>query len=249
MVHFNGLRRLNRNYLFLLIASLAISCQSSIVGWRTNKTPEVKHFVKGSKTVVYIPMSHLGKKSFFEGTKKIIDSLRKDGFTIYREGLTFEERTDSLSKVVLRKKLRSLLGETLTASYDDPNNKSTPKWYRSGKFEAQGLENIGLSASDPIVDVTYQELIAAHEKENQTIILTACDSATDLMDKYDCKKNKNTGSFFYAVYEFREKNLFDEVTNAKDDKIAIVYGRAHFKFFYPLMRDDGWTYLNDKLRF
>jgi hypothetical protein len=209
---------------------------------------EIKVFEKGDTAIVYLGMTHLAKPQFFKEVKAQVDSLRKEGYVIMREGVRFEESTDSLQRIVLRKKLRQLMGLAI-GDYSDANNKSLPKFFSNGNYVMQKDSLIGLKEEDLVIDMSYSQMIAAHEDKHGEIVLTECDLKTDLNEKYPCKDGNAYNQSFYVVDKVRTEFLLEAVLQSQAKKIAVVYGAGHFKWFYPDMIKEGYEYKNKKLSF
>lgn len=93
---------------------------------------------------MYIGMSHIAKPEFYESVKQIVDSLRKEDYTIFYEGVGLD--TSKYSKATLDtilRKQRRLLGINLTR-YKDSSNKSLPKAFKNKKYIDQTAKNTGV---------------------------------------------------------------------------------------------------------
>lgn len=236
---------------FILCAVLFFaftSCNSLILRSKASHARELKVFEKGDTTVVFVGMTHLAKPQFFSEVKTQIDSLRKEGFIFMKEGVRMEEATTAQTKDTLYRKFRQLMGFTI-GNYADKENKSLPKYYRNDKYVMQKDTLIGLLPSDLLTDMTYNQMIAAHEEKYGTIKLTDCDFKTALKAKYDCKDGNAYKNNFYVVDIVRSDYLHEQVLASKHKKIAVVYGASHFKWFYAAMVKSGYTYKNKKLKF
>lgn len=225
-----------------------VSCNKAILNAKASHARELKVFENKDSTVVFIGMTHLAKPQFFSEVKAQIDSLRKEGFVFMKEGVRFEQATDLQTKDTLYRKFRQLMGMTI-GDYSDKENKSLPKFYLNDKYVMQNDSLIGLDSNDMLVDMTYNEMIAAHEAKYGTIKLTDCDFKTALKAKYDCKDGNAYKKNFYVVDIARTNFLLEQVLASKHKKIAVVYGAGHFKWFYPAMTKSGYTYKNKKLKF
>jgi hypothetical protein len=156
--------------------------------------------------------------------------------------------TTEAQKDTLQRKVRQLLGLTI-GNYTDPNNKSLPKFFTSGKYVMQTNAMIGLNETDLLTDLTYSEMIAAHEAKYGKIKLTPCDLETPIYDKYKCKDGNAYKKSYYVVDRVRTDFLTETVLQSDRNKIAVVYGAGHFKWFYPQMIKSGYVYKNKKLKF
>lgn len=237
------------SYIFIIVIFICFSsCTRIILNSIATHARELKVFEKDDQKVVYIGTTHLAKPSFFQEVKTQVDSLRSEGFIFFKEGVSFKKDTPELVKDTLRLKFRQLMGLTI-GDYTDPNNKSLPRFFSSGDYVMQNDSLIGLSNEDQRVDLTYNELIEAHEKKYTDIILTQCDFETDLFEKYECKDGNAYKDSFYVVDILRTDHLVSAIKNSKQEKIAVVYGAGHFKWLYPDLLKAGYEYKNKRLRF
>lgn len=233
---------------FLTLSLTLLSCSRIILNSVATHARELKVFEKDDQKVVYIGTTHLAKPSFFAEVKQQVDSLRKEGFVFIKEGVSIAEGTSEKEVDTLRRKLRQLIGLTI-GDYSNKENKSLPKLYTSGDYIMQTDLLLGLNSNDVRVDLTYNEMIAAHEEKYGEIILTECDWKTDLFDKYDCRDGNAYNQSFYVVDILRTDHIVDHVLNTDAKKVAIVYGAGHFKWFYPDLIKNGYEYKNEKLNF
>ena len=233
---------------FLILSLILSSCTKMILNSRATHARELKVFEKDDQKVVYIGTTHLAKPSFFTEVKQQVDSLRKEGFVFIKEGVSITEGTSDKEVDTLRRKLRQLIGLNI-GDYSNKENKSLPKLYTSGDYIMQTDSLLGLNSTDKRVDLTYNEMIAAHEEKYGEIILTECDWKTDLFDKYDCRDGNAYNQSFYVVDILRTDLIVNYVLNTEAKKVAVIYGAGHFKWFYPDLIKNGYEYKNKKLSF
>lgn len=174
-------------------------------------------------------MTHIAKPEFYESVKQIVDSLRKDGYAIFYEGVSID--TNKYSKATLDtilRKQRRLLGFHLTP-YNDSTNKSLPKALKNKKYIAQTLSNTGIHIEKDIkADLPMDSLINLWEKENKKQVpLTTYDFETPLNAPY---KPKYKLSSWDIEYKYRNSHLEKTILESKYKKIAVVYGKAHYKW-------------------
>lgn len=205
----------------------------------------------GKKQVVYLPMHHIGKQSFYDDVKKKIDSLRKDGYVFYYEGLKLSTSEDSLVIDTLGKKLRKTMGldifqlrsnggyiDTSTGNFMGRKNSFVKKYNLVNQERAGTLMDTTI---DRRADVSLNDLIPALEAKLGPIPLDACDYSTPMGQKYTCKKYK-LKDYSRAALEYRNKFIADEVRKDANLKIAIVYGAMHFKGLFEDLQaaDSTW---------
>lgn len=205
----------------------------------------------GRKQVVYLPMHHIGKQSFYDDVKKKIDSLRKDGYVFYYEGLKLSTNDDSLAIDTLAKKLRKIMGldlsllrsnggyiDTSTGNFMGRKNNFVKRYNLVNQERAGTLMDTTI---DRRADVSLSDLIPALEAELGPIPLDACDYSTPMGQKYTCKKYK-LKEYSRAALEYRNKWIAEEVRRDTSLKIAIVYGAMHFKGLFRDLQasDPSW---------
>lgn len=224
------------------------SCAKSILNSKATHARELKVFEKNDQQIVYIGTTHLAKPSFFVEVREQVDSLRNEGFVFVKEGVSIAEGTSKEEVDTLRRKLRQLIGLSI-GDYSNKENKSLPKLYSNNDYIMQTDSLLGLNFRDQRVDLTYNEMIAAHEEKYGEIVLTDCDWKTDMFDKYDCRDGNAYDQSFYVVDILRTDHVVDYVLNTDAKKVAVVYGASHFKWFYPDLIKNGYEYKNEKLSF
>jgi len=168
--------------LLVLLVLLLSSCKGLIYSVILPKKPEVKvlYNEEKDKTLAFIPMYHIAKPLFYRETKKIVDSLRKKGYTVFYEGMGLPDA--------------------------NKENKTLPNFMTSGKYVAQTHEIIGVGKEkDFNIDVPADMIIQGHEKEYGEIKLNQCDWKTDFFDEYDC--HDDPLNYFYAIYTLRENYI------------------------------------------
>jgi hypothetical protein len=194
--------------LLVLLVLLLSSCKGLIYSVILPKKPELKvlYNEEKDKTLAFIPMYHIAKPLFYRETKKIVDSLRKKGYTVFYEGMGLPDaKKPSPQEDTLLRKFRRLLGIQV-GDYTNKENKTLPNFMTSGKYVAQTHEIIGVGKEkDFNIDVPADMIIQGHEKEYGEIKLNQCDWKTDFFDEYDC--HDDPLNYFYAIYTLRENYI------------------------------------------
>jgi nucleoside diphosphate kinase len=198
----------------------------------------VRVLQNNNKTVVFIPVWHIGKESYYKSVKTQIDSLRKENFVVFYESVDYLPNTDKATKDTLDLKMRRILGYHIT-SYKDNDNDSQPNYLKNNNYIAQSAENTGLKIGDINADMSINELIQAYEKKYGTILLNDCDYQTDLLDKYNCESIQ--AHYEYALlHTFRNRNLVNQITNTKAPKIVVLYGKQHWDEISKRLENKGF---------
>ena len=221
--------------ILVFITLLTLGCQSILVKIIASKSVDkhVKVLENKNKesTIVFLPVIHVGKKSYFESFKPIVDSLRKEGFQIFIESIAYSKKLDPLSEKEYDKKFRKFTGFSTTLSRE---NNSLPKEYRLKNYFLQDYKLMGISKQkgDSVVDLSKKQSIDLYEKEFGETKLTKCDSITPLFEKYECeseyKKHRYT-----ITNSYRDEFIRNHIITSKHRKIALIYGRSHWISVYP----------------
>lgn len=235
---------MKRVILFVIITISLISCNRIILSVITTNNVEksLKIMRKNDQVVVFLPMLHLAKPSFYYDSKKIIDSLKNENYTVFYEEISVNEKYYNKSLDVknkkelnnLLKKYRKILGGFFANDLSDKSNKSLPKFYKNKKFITQTKEVLGIDSLDINADISLSELIKVHEKKYGKIILSKCDHNTKFYEKYKCEK---VNSNHYSVREYRDSIVSNIVLNYRSQKSLIIFGKAHWYGIWPYFRD------------
>ncbi len=242
---------------FIAIASLT-SCASllynAVLSPKANES-KIVHLSTGNE-VVFIPMIHIGYKSYYEDVARKVDSLDKLGYAFIYETVSSKLK-DSVQKDIVYRKLRKVLGAQPSAVGErvDTVNKliineiSYPS--ELDLISQPKYSQLNLNTSESICgDVPLETLIAAFEQKNGKIELSDCDRETGFQGDYDCSALGLASRVdFYENYiiEYRDSILLESFLSLKHPKVAIVYGSGHFKGFYKRLQeyDSNWKVVKD----
>ncbi len=231
-----------------LISIFFVSCQSLITNYVVsaadiNKNLKVLENNDTKQTIIFFPMVHIGKPEYYDNCKKIIDSLRSDGFKFYYESLRMDSTIDSTKKSIYNKKVRSILG--YNPLHTDVNE-SLPASFKKKNIVLQDYIKMGLYAKDTNLDLFENQIIDSIEKKYGPISLTECDFTTGELEKYNCK-NDNKVNKFALTNEFRDPYIANEVMKLQDKKIVLIYGKMHWYFIYPSLKQNGFEITKGKI--
>lgn len=233
---------------FLLIVFCCSSCNRLLLNHIIKEDVELEvlqHHMTG-KTLAFVPMTHIAEPTFYEQVKFKVDSLRKDGFVIFYEGVSLskDNKLDSLQKDTLKRKVRKLMGFHLGGGYKNKENKSLPKILRNTKkYVNQTDKNTGITKKDRRVDIPIDELIARYEKDKVEIKLTNCDWETALYEKYNCNDSYEND---YVLMQLRNDYILERIRFSKQKKIALVYGSNHYKRMRYDLVSSGFKEIEEK---
>jgi len=225
-----------KKLLFFTVLILINGCSSYIVNKSFKQMGVYDDYAKvdklsnNNKAVVFIPMHHIGTKSFYNDVTKKVDSLENLGFYFYTEKVT-QTKNDSIAFL----KLRKLTGVPFTnkrtdylALFDSMYDGKIK--YKKELIDQPSYKYFGVdSLKSKNVDVTISEIIHYYETKHGEIKLEKCDYETAMNTKSVCKgKSINKKNVDDVILTFRNKHVIDELQKDKQTKIAIIYGAGHF---------------------
>lgn len=231
--------------LLILVTITLTSCKGLIYKILAPKHPELKvlYNKKKDKTIAFIPMVHIAKPDFYQETKKIVDSLRKDNYIVFYESIDIPDINEANPEEdTLLRKFRRLIGFQI-GDYTDEKNKSLPTFMKNDKYVMQTGKNTGVKKSDINLDLSAKQIIEAHEEKYPTITLNQCDWDTGFNEEYDCHEEELND--FYTINTVREKHIFDKTIQSSQKKILMIYGKQHYLFLYPDFLDKGYKLISD----
>lgn len=218
-----------------------------VVGTKKDITKDIKILESPNKNkrIIFFPMMHMGRKGYYESCKFHIDSLRKEGYVFFCEGIKNFTSVDSLVSDTVYRKARKLLGFYLGGRYKNKQNKSTPSHMRNNNYVEQDYYKMGIKETDLWVDYDYYHLVKDYEKAKGEIILTDCDFQTPFLEKYNC--NRDDYNSHFAINTLRDAKLEKVILESKHKKIVVIYGKMHWYFVWPSLRDKGYKIIKGKI--
>ena len=224
-----------KKVIFICMISTIIGCQTILIKLIAKKTVDKQVRVLENKikesTIVFLPVIHVGKRSYFKSFKPIVDSLRKEGYQVFVETIAYKEELNPKIKERYDKKFRKFTGFSTTLSNE---NNSLPKEYRLKNYILQDYNLMGISKQkgDSVLDLSKKQLIDMYEKEFGEIKLTKCDSITPLYEKYKCESEYK--KYRYTITNtYRDNYIRNYLVNTSHKKIALIYGQSHWISVYP----------------
>lgn len=206
---------------------------------------EILYHEENNKKLALFPMVHLNNPAFFEDVKHKLDSLRNDGYSVFYETVQLDSTLYASREIdTITRKWRKIIGFYLT-KYDDQDNKSLPRALRNSKYVAQTKKNTGLTKQDHKIDVPIDTLIQVFEIKYGEIKLSPCDFLTDLKAEYNCGKAPNYQRK-YVLMDVRNQYIEQKVLQSEYKKIALVYGKYHFKELKKSFQDHGYQLKKEK---
>ena len=233
----------------LSLVLLTTSCASlalRILG-AYKEDAKLNHIPHKEKSILYLPIHHIGKKAFYDDVRNKVDSLQKLGYVVYEEGV--EPFIDNQAVIDTAKfKYRKMIGHIITKDgYLDTINNTilgTIKYNnKRGLINQPSYVELGVDTTKSVrADLELHVLIQKFEDKYGVIKLETCDreipldSIFDLSCRYKDRKLRRRFNK-YISFELREEYLYETIKESSDDKILVIYGRHHYKNLKKKFRD------------
>lgn len=220
----------------ILLLVLTTNCMSykvnlafNLIGIYDDEVKTTK-LINDNKEVIFIPMHHIGTKSFYSDVAKKVDSLENLGFYFYTEWVK-RSKNDTITFL----KMRKLTGVPFSINksgymvlFDSMfagKIKYKKELIDQPKYEAMGVDSlVGRN-----VDVALHEMIQYYETKYGELKLEKCDYETAINKKSNCKgKSIKLEHRNDAILNFRNNHIIKELQKDTHQKIAIIYGARHF---------------------
>lgn len=250
--------------LFLTVTSLVFtSCKSYLMNNFLERegiyeeTPMIEKII-GENEIIIIPMHHIGTENFYTNVRKKIDSLTNLKFKIFYEMIftdnmksndsSIQEITDTTMIIKFRKAfgLPGISSNGATNYVDFFKEKGIK--IKKNLIPQPSLTDLGLKNKlSENVDATMEELIRAYENKYGSIILEEYDLKTKLFDDYDrnkCKYKIDKQMFNEFIRHYRNCIVINKINQNKNEKIAIIYGKAHFVEIKDSLQKLGYRITN-----
>jgi hypothetical protein len=216
------------------------------------KEVNIKEATNDKKLVVFLPMHHIGRESFYADVSRRIDSLRKLHFQIYFEAVKPSAHLTLEQKDTLNLKMRKIIGidfismrnnggyiDTLNGTVNGIKMKAVKKYGLVNQPKPHQLKID--TTKDKQADLYMLDLLNEYERKFGKVVLDECDYANKPGTKYHCKKLKRKNAT-EVILAYRNMHIANEVINDTSKKIAIVYGGKHFKGIVKnlQLQDPSW---------
>lgn len=230
--------------LSLLLLFLLISCKSSIIDFAFEKKGiyddkvQISKVINSENEIAFIPMHHVGRLEFYNDVKNKIDSLQKNGYTVFYEKLK-SIKTDSISKYKFRKLINFQIPENGYMELLNLNNLKL----KYQVVKQPSYEDLNVNMQNSVnADMSIEEIIQKFENLNGKIELEECDFLTKYNEKYKCKnKFLDDSKRHEVIIDYRNDNLLELIKNSSNKKIVIVYGKEHFIGIKEKLKQLGYT--------
>lgn len=251
---------MKKSLFFLLSILLLTSCKSYLINDFFERegiyveTSKIEKLI-GENEIVIVPMHHIGTENFYKDVKAKIDSLKNLNYKIFYETILTDniksndtniQNTIDTTMILKFRKAFGLLGLSEKGSSDyveffkEKGIKIKKNLIAQPNLTELGLKNI----QSENVDATTDELIRVFEKKYGEIILEEYDYKTMLLEKYDrnkCKHKIDKKMFNEFVLHYRNSIVLNKINENKNNRIAIIYGKAHFVGIKDSLQKLGYT--------
>jgi hypothetical protein len=236
-LQFINMRHLKLIFLFSIIFIFS-SCLTKFFLNRMgvfDKKVFLKYITNGNKKIVFLPMHHIGTESFYKDEARLVDSLLKKGYTVFYEFVRKNNFSDS--SYIDSLKFRKITGMpskykgNSTVYLDTINNTilgRKSKLVSNYKLKNQSVEYLKKydTAIVKNIDTDMYNLIKAYEKKYGLINLEKIDFDIKLGEEYKMSEKSERKTFF--MLESRNDIITKAILNETSNKIALIYGAAHY---------------------
>lgn len=199
-----------------------------------DKTTVLQPLEYNDKEIVFLNMVHLATKEYYADVTHKIDSLQKDGYFVFYEGLYLKksERIIDKNDTITYLKFRKVMGIDPLLEYSKikPFSDYVDKHQL---IDQPDYTDLGItSKNSKAVDLPMTVLISELEKEKGAVELTPCDFDQKLgSGSYTCDKAASDVRKYmmeHVVINKRNEHIVQQIKQSDNKKIVIVYGKNHY---------------------
>jgi hypothetical protein len=235
-----------KKILITLTIIILTSCKSYIaneyfksVGVYDNKI-KLEKLTYNDSEIIFFGMHHIGKNEFYDDVKKKTDSLLKEDYIFYIEGISSQfadkknlTKEDSIALIEISYKFRKILGKPLVAKNMESDYiklfKEKGIKIKENLIKQPSYLQFGLSQKNAIItDLTVEKILENYEKKYGKVVLDSCDYDTKFYEESTCPRKSQKKFFDELIIQDRNNNIISHILKEKKTKIAIIYGKAHF---------------------
>ena len=228
-----------KNFIFILILFALCGCKSAMLNWALEKKgiyddyAIVEQYSSKNKTIVLLPLHHLGTQSYYTDLSNKTDSLLRLDFSFYKEMVLAKNKKDTALYIKSSKMIEiannklgydGVLNDDFVEKF---NIKLKKELINQPSYESMGLDSTNSIFTDP----SLEDIIGYYEANAEIIPITDCDLEYGPYEFFDnCEKyepNKKVKEA--AMRSFREHQIMSRLLNDSHSKIAILYGANHTK--------------------
>jgi len=234
---------MKKTLIFLIILNL-VSCKNYLATIAVKyagvyEDKENLHTVNyNEKKIVFIPMHHLGTKSFYNDVKNKIDSLKNENYYFIYE----LPSANNINETIVRK-FRKIVKNPLSkeASYTKQFKALYPNIkYEKPLIDQPSYEELGLTVENSErADADYRDVVDYYEKKYGEITLTDCDYKTSIYENYTKCKEENKVPLKQhndVLVNFRNDIVVKNIKESPHQKIAVIYGEEHMKGIFEKLK-------------
>lgn len=230
----------------LILLILLSSCKSHLanyyfksIGIYDNKI-KLEKLTYNDSEIILFGMHHIGKEEFYNDVKNKVDSLIKQDYFFYVEGINsqFTGKTnltveDSLVLIDLAYKFRKINGKPLISKklntdyltyFKENGIKIKENLVKQPSYFDLGLTEMKLKNTD----LPLEKILENYEKKYGKVVLESCDYKTKFYEESTCKIKPDKKIYDEMMMQDRNNSVISHILKEKKTKIAIIYGKAHF---------------------
>lgn len=220
---------------YILIFLLLISCKSSLVNYALKQKGiyddkiTLNKFKKEDSEIVFFQMAHIGTDLFYNDVKQKVDSLIKYNYHFYFELINSDNSDDTLIRKSIKITEIPFQKQGYMSSLDSIFKKNNVK-LRKTLISQPDYNLLGLTDFNSVnVDLSLKEIVDYYEQKYHPIILESCDFEVSKYEKPKCPIKLTKEVRDDIILNSRNNHVLQEIAKEKTNKIAIIYGKGHFK--------------------
>lgn len=198
---------------------------------------------KKDKKIVFFPIRHIGTELFYKDITGKIDSLRSQGYYFYLEQVLGDKEKDTIVR-----KFKKISGLPYTKEgYTENLDSILGKKFKARKeiTNQPSYLDLGLDSTfSKRVDVDFEYIIDYYENNYKEIVLEPCDFETTLYELTVCddKDFKMSNEIREdVIVNSRNQVLINEILTDTLTKIAVIYGKNHYKGIKEGLLKEGYV--------
>lgn len=211
---------------------------------------------KDNGEIVLFGMHHIGKEEFYNDVKAKVDSLIKENYFFYIEGVNSQftgktnlTKEDSLVLIDLAYKFRKINGKPLISKklntdyltyFKENGIKIKENLVKQPSYLELGLTEINSKNTD----LSLEKILKNYENKYGRVVLESCDYDTKFHEESTCSKKPDKKIYDQIMMQDRNNNVISHVLIEKKPKIAIIYGKAHFVGIKDSLQKLGYKVTN-----
>jgi hypothetical protein len=187
------------------------------------------------KSLIFVPIVHVGKASFYNSLKDSLIKWKSDNYTVYYEQIISDMdrmKVDSTSYILIKRKARKIID---LSNFSREGYEENAKRVFKNKVVQPEYTKLGVTESDLNADITLEELVSEYERLYGTIQLDSCDYHFPIESSGTCRRLRN--NLKPIIYTYRNQELASTISASELNKIVIVYGVSHIKPVIKILKN------------